>query len=134
MFAPLPLKGCVFFCNRSVFCGLDCFWLNLVHFDLPFAVISELIHYTSAKSADDVSSQLPLIQVIVPRVMSLKGQLRDPSKVWIHWIIKKTSVAVHFPWILVHYWFASKVYVFLHSQTKEVADSLFLWVLPAHCI
>ncbi|KAI5683582.1 hypothetical protein M9H77_04810 [Catharanthus roseus] len=43
-------------------------------------VISELIHYTSAKSADDVSSQLPLIQVIVPRVMSLKGQLRDPSK------------------------------------------------------
>lgn len=43
-------------------------------------VISELIHYTAARYSDDVSSQLPLIQVIVPRVMSLKEKLRDPSK------------------------------------------------------
>lgn len=43
-------------------------------------VISELIHYTAARYSDGVSSQLPLIQVIVPQVMSLKPQLRDPSK------------------------------------------------------
>ncbi|KAK4370861.1 hypothetical protein RND71_010336 [Anisodus tanguticus] len=43
-------------------------------------VISELIHYTAARNSGGVSSQLPLIQVIVPQVMSLKPQLRDPSK------------------------------------------------------
>ncbi|KAL3528279.1 hypothetical protein ACH5RR_007601 [Cinchona calisaya] len=43
-------------------------------------VISELIHYTAARYSDGVSSQLPLIQMIVPQVMNLKPQLRDPSK------------------------------------------------------
>ncbi|PIN22652.1 Nuclear transport regulator [Handroanthus impetiginosus] len=43
-------------------------------------VISELIHYTAVRNMDAVASQLPLIQVIVPRIMSLKPQLRDPSK------------------------------------------------------
>ncbi|XP_075075681.1 transportin MOS14 isoform X2 [Nicotiana tabacum] len=43
-------------------------------------VISELIHYTAARNSGGVSSQLPLIQVIVPQVMNLKPQLRDPSK------------------------------------------------------
>lgn len=43
-------------------------------------VISELIHYTAARNSGGVSSELALIQVIVPQVMSLKPQLRDPSK------------------------------------------------------
>ncbi|KAF5734726.1 ARM repeat superfamily protein isoform 2 [Tripterygium wilfordii] len=43
-------------------------------------VISELIHYTAAGSSGGISVQMPLIQVIVPQVMSLKAQLRDPSK------------------------------------------------------
>ncbi|KAK6920787.1 Exportin-1/Importin-beta-like [Dillenia turbinata] len=48
--------------------------------DASVNVISELIHYTGAASAGDVSVQMPLIQVIVPQVMSLKVQLRDDSK------------------------------------------------------
>ncbi|XP_038687889.1 transportin MOS14-like isoform X2 [Tripterygium wilfordii] len=43
-------------------------------------VISELIHYTAAGSSGGISVQIPLIQVIVPQVMSLKAQLRDPLK------------------------------------------------------
>nr|GFB05925.1 transportin MOS14 isoform X2 [Tanacetum cinerariifolium] len=43
-------------------------------------VISELIHYTSARNLDGFSVQMPLIQVIVPQVMNLKPQLRDSSK------------------------------------------------------
>ncbi|KAJ8753575.1 hypothetical protein K2173_022816 [Erythroxylum novogranatense] len=43
-------------------------------------VISELIHYTTAANSGGISIQMPLIQVIVPHVMSLKEQLRDPSK------------------------------------------------------
>ncbi|CAH9146539.1 unnamed protein product [Cuscuta epithymum] len=43
-------------------------------------VVSELIHYTSARNLDGGSPQMPLIQVIVPQVMSLKPQLRDSSK------------------------------------------------------
>ncbi|XP_057952470.1 transportin MOS14 isoform X2 [Malania oleifera] len=43
-------------------------------------VISELIHCTAVGSSGDVSAQMPLIQVIVPQVMSLKTQLRDSSK------------------------------------------------------
>ncbi|PKI63167.1 hypothetical protein CRG98_016352 [Punica granatum] len=43
-------------------------------------VVSELIHYTTAGSSGGVPVHMPLIQVIVPQVMSLKAQLRDPSK------------------------------------------------------
>lgn len=43
-------------------------------------VISELIHYTAAGSSGGLSAQMPLIQLIVPQVMSLKGQLQDASK------------------------------------------------------
>ncbi|KAL3819335.1 hypothetical protein ACJIZ3_005240 [Penstemon smallii] len=43
-------------------------------------VISELIHYTAVRNLDEVASQMPLIQVLVPRIMNLKPQLRDPSK------------------------------------------------------
>ena len=49
---------------------------------LVFAVISELIHYTAARNSGGVAAQMPLIQVIVPQVMSLKAQLRDSSKVF----------------------------------------------------
>ncbi|KAI3816776.1 hypothetical protein L1987_16480 [Smallanthus sonchifolius] len=34
-------------------------------------VISELIHYTSARNLDGFYVQMPLIQVIVPQVMNL---------------------------------------------------------------
>ncbi|XP_073039876.1 transportin MOS14 isoform X1 [Primulina eburnea] len=43
-------------------------------------VISELIHYSASRNFDGVASQMPLIQLIVPQIMSLKAQLRDPSK------------------------------------------------------
>ncbi|XP_058179294.1 transportin MOS14 [Rhododendron vialii] len=43
-------------------------------------VISELIHYTAARNSGGVVAHMPLIQVIVPQVMSLKSQLRDSSK------------------------------------------------------
>ncbi|XP_057746583.1 transportin MOS14 [Arachis stenosperma] len=43
-------------------------------------VISELIHYTAAGGVDGVSANMPLIQVIVPKVMNLKTQLSDSTK------------------------------------------------------
>ncbi|ONK70738.1 uncharacterized protein A4U43_C04F1020 [Asparagus officinalis] len=43
-------------------------------------VISELIHYSVARSSGGFSAQMPLIQLLVPRVMGLKDQLRDSSK------------------------------------------------------
>ncbi|XP_050223263.1 transportin MOS14 isoform X2 [Mercurialis annua] len=43
-------------------------------------VISELIHYTTSGNSGGISVQMPLIQVLVPQVMILKEQLRDPSK------------------------------------------------------
>ncbi|KAL3655332.1 Transportin mos14 [Castilleja foliolosa] len=43
-------------------------------------VISELIHYTAVRNLGEVAGQMPLIQAIVPRIMNLKAQLRDPSK------------------------------------------------------
>ncbi|KAL9270842.1 Transportin MOS14-like protein [Drosera capensis] len=45
-----------------------------------FAVTSELIHCSVVGSLSDASAQMPLIQVIVPCVMSLKPLLKDPSK------------------------------------------------------
>lgn len=43
-------------------------------------VVSELIHCSAVGNSSDVSVQMPLIQVIVPRVMSLRPHLNDPSK------------------------------------------------------
>ncbi|CAN0903229.1 Transportin MOS14 [Linum grandiflorum] len=43
-------------------------------------VVSELIHYTTARHSGGIPVQMPLIQMIVPQVMSLKEQLRDSSK------------------------------------------------------
>ncbi|KAF2316021.1 hypothetical protein GH714_040816 [Hevea brasiliensis] len=42
-------------------------------------VVSELIHYTTSGNSGGIPVQMPLIQVLVPQVMSLKEQLRDPS-------------------------------------------------------
>ncbi|KAL1553522.1 hypothetical protein AAHA92_14186 [Salvia divinorum] len=53
--------------------------LIFIHY-LP-AVISELIHHTTVRNLDEVAAQMPLIQILVPRIMNLKPQLRDPSKV-----------------------------------------------------
>ncbi|XP_047942500.1 transportin MOS14-like [Salvia hispanica] len=49
-------------------------------FEASVNVISELIHYTAVRNLDGVAAQMPLIQVLVPRIMNLKPQLRDPSK------------------------------------------------------
>ncbi|KAK4752903.1 hypothetical protein SAY87_021701 [Trapa incisa] len=43
-------------------------------------VVSELIHYSTSGNSVGIPVHMPLIQVIVPQVMSLKEQLRDPSK------------------------------------------------------
>ncbi|KAJ4712230.1 putative Transportin [Melia azedarach] len=43
-------------------------------------VISELIHYSAAGSSGGGDANMPLIQVIVPQIMSLKAQLADSSK------------------------------------------------------
>ncbi|GAB2269903.1 Transportin mos14 [Dionaea muscipula] len=43
-------------------------------------VTSELIHCSVIGSLSDVSVQMPLIQVVVPCIMSLEAQLKDPSK------------------------------------------------------
>ncbi|KAF5195980.1 Transportin mos14 [Thalictrum thalictroides] len=48
--------------------------------ELIATVISELIHYTTAKSSGGLSAQMPLIQLLVPHVMRLTGHLKDPSK------------------------------------------------------
>ncbi|KAG6410313.1 hypothetical protein SASPL_128371 [Salvia splendens] len=58
--------------------------LSGLNSDMPFEasvnVISELIHYTAVRNLDGVAAQMPLIQVLVPRIMNLKPQLRDSSK------------------------------------------------------
>lgn len=43
-------------------------------------VISELIHLSVLGSSGGFSTQMPLIQILVPRVMGLKDQLKDDSK------------------------------------------------------
>lgn len=53
----------------------------LIYYLLLCPVTSELIHYTVSKNSTDISSQLPLIHVLVPCVMGLKDQLKDQSKV-----------------------------------------------------
>lgn len=60
-------------------------------YPLFFAVISELIHYTAAGSSGGVAVQTPLIQVLVPQVMSLKALLKDSSKV-LHVFEKSNSI------------------------------------------
>nr|XP_010906804.1 transportin MOS14 isoform X1 [Elaeis guineensis] len=50
------------------------------HLEAAVNVISELIHHTVSVSSGGLPAQMPLIHVLVPRVMSLKDQLRDSSK------------------------------------------------------
>ncbi|XP_008644787.1 transportin MOS14 isoform X3 [Zea mays] len=43
-------------------------------------VTSELIHATVSHGAGTMAEQVPLIQILVPHIMGLKEQLKDPSK------------------------------------------------------
>ncbi|KAL6641081.1 hypothetical protein ACP70R_019262 [Stipagrostis hirtigluma subsp. patula] len=43
-------------------------------------VTSELIHVTVSRGSGAIAEQMPLIEIIVPRVMGLKEQLKDSSK------------------------------------------------------
>jgi transportin-3 len=43
-------------------------------------VTSELIHATVSHGSGTTAEQLPLVQILVPRIMGLKEQLKDPSK------------------------------------------------------
>ncbi|XP_058071597.1 transportin MOS14 [Magnolia sinica] len=43
-------------------------------------VVSELIHYTVSERSGGLSMQMPLVQVLVPRVMGLREQLKDSLK------------------------------------------------------
>ncbi|KAI3997606.1 hypothetical protein MKX01_011023 [Papaver californicum] len=61
---------------------------ELVHF------ISELIHYTLARSSGGVAAHMPLIQLLVTQVMNLRKQLKDSSKV---------SFRVQYPITLQHF-------------------------------
>lgn len=69
------------------------FWFIFYPF-VGFAVISELIHYTAARNSGGVVAHMPLIQVIVPQVMSLKSQLRDSSKV----LLRQIFLSLVFWW------------------------------------
>ncbi|XP_031499892.1 transportin MOS14 isoform X2 [Nymphaea colorata] len=48
--------------------------------DAAVNVICELIRYTVSESPGGLSAQMPLIQVLVPHVMGLRDQFKDPSK------------------------------------------------------
>ncbi|PKU82777.1 transportin MOS14 isoform X1 [Dendrobium catenatum] len=50
------------------------------HLEAAVNVVSELIHYTTANGSGGASAYMPLIQILVPHVMGLKGQLMDTSK------------------------------------------------------
>ena len=67
--------------SRTFEGSLTCFFVFYSLFFILFVVISELIHYTAAKSYSGVPAHMPLIQLIVHQLMNLKGQLRDSSKV-----------------------------------------------------
>lgn len=60
---------------------LESSFRKITVFFFIIAVISELIHYTAAGSFGGATVNMPLIQVIVPQIMSLKAQLTDSSKV-----------------------------------------------------
>ncbi|XP_020574116.1 transportin MOS14 isoform X2 [Phalaenopsis equestris] len=50
------------------------------HLEAAVNVVSELIHYTTKNGSIGASAHMPLIHVLVPHVMGLKGQLMDSSK------------------------------------------------------
>ncbi|KAH7662701.1 transportin-3 protein [Dioscorea alata] len=62
-----------------VHAGLSCLGSEQ-YLEAAVNVISELIHYTVAGNSGSLAERMPLIHVLVPRVMSLKDQLRDSSK------------------------------------------------------
>ncbi|KAK9116972.1 hypothetical protein Sjap_015919 [Stephania japonica] len=66
-------------CHPLVLTALSSFKTEFLS-EASVNVISELIHYTASGTSGDVSAQMPLIQLLVPQVMSLKEQLKDSSK------------------------------------------------------
>ncbi|RID58908.1 hypothetical protein BRARA_F02169 [Brassica rapa] len=73
------IPGAVLACHplvHSALSSLNCDPLS----DASVNVISELIHHTASPSSGGISAQTPLIQVIVPQILSLKAHLRDSSK------------------------------------------------------
>ncbi|GAV74387.1 Xpo1 domain-containing protein [Cephalotus follicularis] len=73
------IPGSVLACQPLVLTALSSLHSDMIS-EASVNVISELIHYSASGNSGGVSIQMPLIQVIVPQVMSLKDQLRDSSK------------------------------------------------------
>ncbi|KAI5562520.1 hypothetical protein POPTR_015G068600v4 [Populus trichocarpa] len=73
------IPGSVLACHPLVYTALSSLNSETLS-EAVVNVISELIHYTTAGNSGGIPVQMPLIQVIVPQVMSLKEQLRDSSK------------------------------------------------------
>ncbi|XP_011028670.1 PREDICTED: transportin-3-like [Populus euphratica] len=73
------IPGSVLACHPLVYTALSSLNSETLS-EAVVNVISELIHYTTAGNSGGIPVQMPLIQVIVPQVMSLKKQLRDSSK------------------------------------------------------
>jgi len=53
----------------------------LIQLTFYLPVTSELIHATVSHGSGTTAEQLPLIQILVPHIMGLNEQLKDPSKV-----------------------------------------------------
>ena len=57
------------------------FLKSLIFFSPFFSVVSELIHFTASQNAGGLSSQIPLIHVLIPHIMDLMEPLQDSAKV-----------------------------------------------------
>nr|VDC95695.1 unnamed protein product [Brassica oleracea] len=73
------IPGAVLACHPLVHAALSSLNCDPLS-DASVNVISELIHHTASPSSGGISAQTPLIQVIVPQILSLKAHLRDSSK------------------------------------------------------
>ncbi|KAJ6339899.1 hypothetical protein OIU77_007778 [Salix suchowensis] len=73
------IPGSVLACHPLVYTALSSLSSETLS-EAVVNVISELIYYSTAGNSGGIPVQMPLIQVIVLQVMSLKEQLRDSSK------------------------------------------------------
>ncbi|KAJ6760609.1 TRANSPORTIN MOS14 [Salix purpurea] len=73
------ISGSVLACHPLVYTALSSLSSETLS-EAVVNVISELIYYSTAGNSGGIPVQMPLIQVIVLQVMSLKEQLRDSSK------------------------------------------------------
>ncbi|KAJ6676763.1 TRANSPORTIN MOS14 [Salix viminalis] len=73
------IPGSVLACHPLVYTALSSLSSETLS-EAVVNVISELIYYSTAGNSGGIPVQIPLIQVIVLQVMSLKEQLRDSSK------------------------------------------------------